>query len=247
MIGLRLDREVVPGDDIAQLIIEAARLNGVEIFDRDIIVVSQKIVSKAEGRIVRLSDVVPSRRAIEIAERCGKDPRLVELVLREASEILKIDRCHIITLTRHGFVCANAGIDRSNAGGEDRVVLLPIDPDQSARRIRRRLKELLGVDVAVIIVDTFGRPFREGVVNVAIGFAGINPFKDYRGLRDRDGYVFRVTRVCIVDEIAAAAELVMGQGAESTPFAIVRGVEYEVCEDCSSRDIVMPREKWLFR
>ncbi|MCS7112169.1 MAG: coenzyme F420-0:L-glutamate ligase [Ignisphaera sp.] len=245
--GLRIDREIVPGDDIAKLIITAAESNGVKILDGDIIVVCSKVVAKSENRIIFLESVKPSEEAIRIATATDKDPRLVELILRESREILKIERNNIITLTKHGIVGANAGIDQSNTGGTGRVVLLPIDPDTSAKNIRRRIKSELGIDTAVIVSDTYGRPFREGQINLAIGFAGICPYRDYRGLSDRDGYILRIKNIAIVDEIAAAAELVMGQSTENTPFAIVRGIEYSRCEDTSFKDIVMPKERWLFR
>jgi len=247
VIGLYYDKEIKRGDDIGRIIIEVAKKMGIEISDGDVIVVTHKVVSKAEGRVVNLNRVRPSKKALEIARMVNKDPRLVELILREAKEVLKIGDGHIITLTRHGIVCANAGIDRSNAGGEGNVVLLPENPDESAKRIRKTIKEVLGVDVAVIITDTYGRPFRMGVINLAIGFSGINPYRDYRSKPDRNGYLMRTTRVAIVDEIASAAELVIGQGAENTPFAIVRGADYEKCEECGFNDIYMPKEKWLFK
>lgn len=248
VIGLKLDDEVREGDDIARLFVEAARKNGVKLCNGDIVVVSHKIVSKAEGRVVCLHEINPSEKALELASVTGKDPRLLEVVLREAKEVLKVGDGHVITLTKHGIVCANSGVDRTNSGGAgERVVLLPEDPDASARRIRENIMKLTGTRVAVVIIDTYGRPFREGVVNMAIGFSGINPFRDYRGKPDRDGYLLRSTRVNIVDEIACAAELVMGQGNESVPFAIVRGVEYEESDKYGLKDILMSRNKWLFK
>ncbi len=246
-IGLYYDKEVKKGDDLGKIIVELLKKYNVRINDGDIIVVAHKVVSKAEGRVVNLGRIKPSGKAIEIAEKTGKDPRLVELILRESQEILKIGNGHIITLTRHGIVCANTGIDKSNSGGDDYVVLLPVNPDESARRIRETIRKMLGVDVAVIITDTYGRPFRQGVINLAIGFSGINPYRDYRGKPDRNGYLMKVTRVAIVDEIASLAELVMGQGDESTPFVVVKGVEYEKCEHCGFNDIRMPKEEWLFK
>ncbi len=247
VIGLYYSGEIVYGADLGELIVRIAREQGVGVRDKDVIVAAQKVVSKAEGRVVDLDSVVPSREAVEIAEKTDKDPCLVELILRESSELLKVVDRHIIVLTRHGIVCANAGIDRSNSGGLNKVVLLPVDPDGSARRIRESIEKLTGVRVAVVITDTYGRQFRRGVVNMAIGFSGINPFRDYRGLTDRYGYVMRVTRVNIVDEIAAAAELVMGQGSENTPFAIVRGVDYEYSLEFSYRDVYMDKSRWLFK
>ncbi len=247
VIGLYYDKEVKKGDNIGEIIVETSKKMGVKINDGDIIVVTHKVVSKAEGRVVNLNKINPSKKALEIAKITNKDPRLVELILRESKELLKVEDGHIIVLTKHGIVCANAGIDKSNAGGEENVVLLPENPDESARKIRETIKKILGVDVAVIIVDTYGRPFRWGVIDLAIGFSGINPYRDYRGKPDRDGYIMRVTRVAIVDEVASAAELVIGQGAESIPFAIVRGVEYEKCEECGFKDLFMPKDQWLFR
>ncbi|MEM2261971.1 MAG: coenzyme F420-0:L-glutamate ligase [Ignisphaera sp.] len=245
--GLRIDKEILPGDNIAETLIMAAESNGIRILDGDIIVVSSKVIAKSEGRVVSLDSVEPSEEAMRIANISNKDPRLVELILRESKEILKVERNNIIVLTRHGIVGANAGIDQSNTGGTGKVVLLPIDPDDSARKIRRYINDKLGVNVAVIVSDTYGRPFREGQINLAIGFAGICPYRDYRGQSDRDGYILRVKNIAIVDEIAAAAELVMGQSIENTPFAIVRGVEYGRCEEASFKDIAMPKERWLFR
>ncbi len=247
VIGLKYDREIVKGDSISEAVVEAIKSSGVSLRDGDIIVVTHKVVSKSEGRVVDLNSVNPSEKALEIAGETGKDPRLVELILRESKEILKISGGHIIALTKHGIVCANAGIDKSNAGGESYVVLLPEDPDRSAREIRDRVMKEFGVRVAVVISDTYGRPFREGMVNQAIGFAGVNPYRNYIGKPDRDGYVMRVTKIAIVDEVAGAAELVIGQATENTPFAIVRGIDYEECSECGFKDLVMPKEKWLFK
>ncbi len=246
IIPLRTIPDIVPGTDLGKVIVEACARENIEIQDRDIIVVASKIVSKAEGRIVKLDNVSPSNDAQKLSEETGLDPRLVELILREG-KVLKIKKGLIITLVR-SIVCGNAGIDFSNVDGSgETVCLLPEDPDRSARKIRERIRELTGRDVAVLIVDTCGRPFRRGVVNFVIGLAGINPFRSYIGKRDRYGYTMTKTVVCIADEVAAAAELVMGQGDESCPVAIVRGVEYSPCEDCSAYDIYMPEEQWLFR
>lgn len=247
IIGIPYDREVKPGDNIAKIIVNSSKKAGVEIMDRDIIIVSHKIVSKSEGRVIKLSEISPSGEAYKIAEITDKDPRLVELIIREAVEILKVEAGHIITLTKQGIVCANSGIDQSNTGGEDRVILLPENPDLSARKIRMEIKKLTGRNVGIIISDTYGRPFRLGMINLAIGFSGINPYRSYIGKPDRDGYIMRVTQVVIVDELASAAELVIGQGAESIPFAIARNVEYSYCEKCKYRDIYMEKDMWLFR
>ncbi len=246
IIPLRTIPDVRPGDDLAFLIFDACRREGVSLEDGDVVVVSSKVVSKSEGRIVDLDSVSPGGDALELSRKVGIDPRLVQLILEEG-DVLKIKRDLIITYSR-GIVCSNAGIDMSNVDGSGkRVVLLPEDPDRSAREIRRRLMELSGRKIAVIVVDTCGRPFRKGAVNFAIGIAGIRPFRTYIGRRDRYGYIMQKTNICIVDEIAAAAELAMGQGDEGIPVVVVKGVEYEECEECTIADVVMPREEWLFK
>ncbi|RLE72815.1 MAG: coenzyme F420-0:L-glutamate ligase [Thermoprotei archaeon] len=246
--GLETVPKIEPGDDLAKIIVECAEKEGVGIEDGDIIVVSSKIVSKAEGRIVSLENVEVCEKAEELSEKTGKDPRLVQLILNESEELVKVKRGHIIVKTRHGIVCANAGIDRSNvAGREDIVVLLPTDPDKSAESIRESIMKLTGKTVAVIITDTYGRPLREGQIDMAIGLSGINPFKDYRGKKDWMGYTLKIKRIALADEIAAAAELVKGNGGEGIPVAIIRGLEYRVSENASARELNMIREKWLFR
>ncbi len=246
IIPIRTIPDVRPGDDIALLIVDACKREGISIEDGDIIVVTSKIVSKAEGRIVDLSSVEPDTRAIKLGEELELDPRLVQLILSEG-EVLKMKKGLIITYVR-GIVCGNSGIDYSNVDGSGkRVILLPENPDRSAREIRRRIREITGKNVAVIITDTCGRPFRRGAVNFAIGIAGIRPFRSYIGKRDKYGYVMQKTNICIVDEIAAAAELAMGQGDEGVPVVIIRGVDYEECEECTIMDIIMPREEWLFK
>ncbi|RLG81953.1 MAG: coenzyme F420-0:L-glutamate ligase [Thermoprotei archaeon] len=247
IIPLYYDKEILPGDDLGKIIVELAEKTGISIKNKDVVVVSHKVVSKAEGRVISLNAIKPSQRAIEISMKTGKDSKIVELILREASEVLKVGDGHIITLSRHGIVCANSGVDRSNSGGPNKVVLLPVDPDKSAEKIRVRIRDLTGKDVAVVISDTYGRPFRLGVINLAIGLSGIKPFRDYIGKPDRNGYIMRVTQVAIVDEIASAAELVMGQGSESTPFAIIRNVNYEACNECSCKELIMDKDKWLFK
>ncbi len=246
LIALEKIPDIVPGADLGEVIVNACKMEGVQLQDGDVVVISSKIVSKAEGRIVDLESVKPSEKARELAKITELDERVVELILREG-EVLKTKKGLIITLVR-SVVCGNSGIDFSNVDGSGRrVCLLPEDPDESARRIRERIRELTGRDVAVLIVDTCGRPFRRGVVNFVIGLSGMNPFRSYVGKRDRYGYTMSKTVVCIADEIAAAAELVMGQGDEGRPVVIVRGVEYEKCETCTSRDILMPKDEWLFR
>lgn len=238
IIPLRLDIDFVEGMDIAKIIVD-----NIELQDKDIVVIAHKIVSKVEGRIVDLDTIEPSNYARELASKHMKDPRIVELILREAKEIVKEKDGIIITETKHGFVCANSGVDRSNVKGG--VALLPLDPDRSAYNIRTRLRELTGKEVAVIISDTFGRPFREGQVNVAIGVSGINPLKDYRGSQDMYGQELKVTNIAIADELASAAELVMNK-SDRVPIAIIRGYNYEVVEG-SSKSLIRDKSKDLFR
>lgn len=213
--------------------------------DRDVVVIAQKVVSKSEGRVVALSSVVPSERAVRMAGEVGRDARVIELVLRESRSIVRWERGVLIAETRHGFVCANAGIDRSNAGAPDAVVLLPIDPDASAARLREALRGRTGADVAVIVTDTFGRAWREGHVNVAIGVAGMPALKRYAGQHDPEGYELRVTEIALADEVAAAAELVMGK-LDRCPVAIARGLDLPSSEE-TAQTYVRPREKDLFR
>jgi coenzyme F420-0:L-glutamate ligase/coenzyme F420-1:gamma-L-glutamate ligase len=237
--------EVRPGDDLGDLIARALTEHGPELADGDVVVVAQKVVSKAEGRLVPLSTVEPSPLARAFAAEYGKDPRQVEVVLREARRIVRMERGVLIVETRHGFVCANAGVDASNVAGEEVVSLLPLDPDASAERLRRHLEAVTGRRLAVIISDTFGRPWREGQTNVAIGVAGMSPFQSYIGQRDPYGYELRVTNLCLADEIAGAAELVMGK-VSAVPVAVVRGVPLAEGEG-GARAIVRPAERDLFR
>jgi len=205
-------------------------------------VVAQKIVSKAEGRVVRLGDVEPSQRAREIAG--DEDPRRIEVILREAARVVRIRPPLIIAETRHGFICASAGVDASNAPEPDSVVILPEDPDASAARIRARLLDLSGRNVAVLITDSFGRPWRQGTIDVALGAAGLEVIRDLRGTRDRVGYELHATMIAVADEIASAAELVMGK-VDGIPATVVRGLE--VAGDGHARDLVIPEERDLFR
>ena len=232
--------EIRAGDDLAALI--AAKAKGLAVAG-DIFVVAQKIVSKAEGRVVRLDTVAPSRRALEWAEQWDRDARVIELVLREARSILRMERGLIIAETRHGFICANAGVDISNAP-DGAAVLLPADPDASARALQREISRAFGIKVAVIIADTFGRAWREGLVNIALGVAGLNPLRDYRGAPDAGGRVLETTVIAAADEIAAAAELVMGK-ADNVPVAVVRGAP--IGGDGTGRDLLRPMERDLFR
>jgi coenzyme F420-0:L-glutamate ligase / coenzyme F420-1:gamma-L-glutamate ligase len=237
--------EIRPGDDLARLIADAARAQGHDIESGDIVVVAQKIVSKSEGRIVRLADVVPGERARAMAAESGKDARQIEVVLSECSEILRWERGILICETRHGFVCANAGVDRSNAGAPDTVVLLPLDSDASAARLRDGFRILAGATVAVVVTDTFGRAWREGHTNIAIGIAGLPALKRYMGQRDPEGYELRVTEIAVADEIAGAAELVMGK-LDRCPAAIVRGFTLDDPPE-TAREYVRPAGRDLFR
>ena len=236
--------EVREGDDLLGLILKAAEA-GPGIESGDVVVVTQKIVSKAEGRVVPLDSVTPSPEAEQLADETEKDARLVELILRESSRIVRQSGPILITETKHGFVCANAGIDASNVGPEGLVSLLPEDPDRSAAAIRAAIRERTGVDVAVIITDTFGRAWREGHTNVAIGVAGMRPFADYVGQTDPHGYELRVSTLAVADELAAAAELVNGK-LDGVPVAIVRGYAYPRGEG-SARELVRDAERDLFR
>ena len=230
--------EIQAGDDLGALI--AARA---ELADGDVVVVAQKAVSKAEGRIVRIDELEPSAKAVELAGD-ERDPREVEAVLREAKRIVRERGPLVIAETQHGFICASAGVDHSNAPEPGTLVLLPLDPDASARELRQRLRELTGRTVGVVVTDSFGRPFRQGTTDVALGVAGIPALLDLRGTTDRVGYVLRSSRVAIADEIAAAADLARGK-AEGVPVVIVRGLALD--GDGTGQEIVIEPELDLFR
>jgi coenzyme F420-0:L-glutamate ligase/coenzyme F420-1:gamma-L-glutamate ligase len=240
---------VKPGDDVARIIVETCEKNGLRVQEGDVIVVAQKVFSKAENRLFRLRDVVPSRRAERLAKTSGKNPRFVELVLKEATNVLKASHEVLLVEDKRGWICINAGIDKSNVEGRGNFALLPENPDESARTCRLKIRKLIGINVAVIVCDTYSRPFRRGQVNFAIGAAGINPFRDYRGTSDLFGHVLKVKNVAVLDEIAAAAELLMGQGKEARPVVIFRGLSgaVEVCDMCSTRGLQISREEDLFR
>ena len=231
--------EIREGDDLGALIAALAELE-----DGDVVVVAQKVVSKAEGRIAALDEVEPSPRAREIAGE--RDPRESEVILRESARVVRSRNSLVIAETSHGFVCASAGVDHSNAGDPNTLVLLPVDPDASARRIRDALQERSGVTVAVIVTDSFGRPFRRGTTDVAIGVAGLAPLLDLRGTEDRAGRRLRSTQVALADELAAAADLVRGSKADGLPVVVVRGVAHTRREG-TARELVMPPERDLFR
>ena len=242
IVGLQGIPELREGDDLAAHLVDAAAEHG-GLREGDVVVVAQKAVSKVEGRIVALDAVEPSERARALAGPDG-DPRHLEVILQESSRIVRSRPPLVIAQTRHGYVCASAGVDASNAPGAGMLVLLPVDPDASADRLRERLLELAGVTVGVIISDSFGRPWRQGTVDVALGIAGVAALRDLRGSRDAAGYELRTTQIAVADEIASAAELVLGK-TDGVPAAIARGLDAR--GDSSGADLLMPAERDLFR
>ena len=229
--------EIEQGDDLAALVAAA-----LELEDGDVVVIAQKVVSKSEGRVVRLEEVEPSERARAIAG--DEDARRIEVILREAARVVRVRPPLVIAETTHGFICASAGVDSSNAPEPDMLVLLPEDPDASAERIRQRLRELTSREVAVLVSDSFGRPWRQGTTDVALGAAGLRVLLDLRGRLDRTGYELHYTMIAIADEIAGAAELAMGK-TDGIPAAVVRGLD--VAGEATARDLVIPKERDLFR
>jgi coenzyme F420-0:L-glutamate ligase/coenzyme F420-1:gamma-L-glutamate ligase len=244
VIGIEGIGEVRPGDDVARIVVEAAARQRTPLVAADVLVLSQKIVSKSEGRLLRLSEITPSLMAETFAAELGRDPRLIEVILRESRRIVRMDRGVLVTETRHGWVCANAGVDQSNVDA-DMVALLPEDSDRSARGIRETLRTLVGGDVHVIIADTFGRPWREGLVNIAIGVAGFAPIKSYLGDRDPAGRPLQATILAIADELAGAAEPVMGK-LDRIPAALVRGLPLAPSEE-GSKALLRDPARDLFR
>jgi len=237
--------EIAADDDLAGMIHAAAASQGDPLADGDVVVVTSKIVSKVEGCAVELADIEPSAFAVSWAERWEKDARVVEVVLRESKRVIRQIGPVLITETHHGFCCANSGVDQSSSGAVGRVLTLPKDPDASARRLRRQFAEM-GVDVAVLISDTFGRPWREGQTDVAIGVAGMNPLYSYIGQHDPHGHEFAVQELCVVDELAAAAELVKGNTSR-VPVAVIRGHAWEVDEEATMATVLRDSERDLFR
>jgi coenzyme F420-0:L-glutamate ligase/coenzyme F420-1:gamma-L-glutamate ligase len=235
---------VAEGDNLAAFIRDAAKGQGLNLEDKDVVVVTQKIVSKAEGRVVRLEDVEPSEFAHHIAASMDKDPRVAELVLRETARIIRMRGRALIVETHHGHVCANAGVDMSNVK-DGYVTLLPLDPDASAAKIREGLERLTGRRLAVIVTDTWGRAWRMGQVDFAIGVSGMSPFRDYRGETDMTGHTLVVTNIAVADELAAAAELVKGKST-GVPVVVIRGYDYPEGEGRAS-ELVRPLEEDLFR
>ena len=241
VLPLRGIPELGEGDDLGAHVVQAAAVLG-GLAALDVVVIAQKAVSKVEGRVVHLGDIVASDRARELA--ADRDPRRIEVILREAREVVRARPPLVITETRHGFVCASAGVDASNAKGPDTLVLLPLDPDASAARLRRRIGDLTGVEVGVVVSDSFGRAWRRGTTDVALGVAGITALVDLKGLQDEAGYELHATEIAVADEIAGAAQLVMGK-TDGIPAAVLRGLR--VAGEGSGQDLVMPRERDLFR
>ena len=246
VIGVEGMPELVPGDDLAGLMMDAASSQGTPIEEGDILVVTQKVVSKIEGKVVSYEEVEASPLAITITEGHRRDPRHTEMILREARRIVRMDRGVIIAETKHGFYCANAGIDASNIPGDMTIALLPDDSDASAQRIREAVRERLGANVAVIVSDTFGRPWRNGAANVAIGVSGMDPLLDYVGDLDAFGNVLHTTQIAVADELAAAAELVTGK-ALGIPVTIIRGYSFGPMEEASIQRLLRTGERDLFR
>jgi len=248
LIGIPM---IKPGDDLAHLILESLNRTCIQLDHGDILVVAQKIVSKAEGRLINLSEVIPGPQACKLAGEIEKDPRLVELILQESRCVLRKRPGTIIVEHRLGFICANAGIDHSNVRGEgdeaeEWVLLLPTDPDASASRLRQQIEAVSGARIGVLIIDSHGRAWRLGTVGVAIGLSGLPGLVDLRGQKDLLEYTLRITQVAAADELAAAASLVMGQAAEGTPVVHARGFPYALCEG-RLKDILRPKEEDLFR
>lgn len=244
IIGIEGLGEVRSGDSLGSLIVHACAGQGLALADQDVLVVAHKIVSKAEGQILKLDEVRPSTRAVELAKELGKDARVLEVILRESRRIVRTGHGAIIVETHHGFICANAGVDQSNIG-LGKVALLPRDPDASARTIREEIEQRVGVAPGVVISDSFGRAWRLGTVDVAVGVAGLRPFKDERGSSDPYGYELRAAVAAVADELAGAAEIVMEKKAR-TPVVVIRGYERKG-EDGSAKELLRPEAEDLFR
>jgi coenzyme F420-0:L-glutamate ligase/coenzyme F420-1:gamma-L-glutamate ligase len=245
LIPIVIAEEVVSGDDLLEKLRGALKHQKASLQNGDVLVIKHKIVSKSEGRMVRLEELVPSPGADAWARKCGTDARLVELAFRESRGIIRKAKRVLITETHHGLICANSGVDASNVDGGASAVLLPIDPDASAARLRSQMKKRLGVSVAVIISDSFGRPWREGLTEVAIGVSGMKPLLDYRGKRDSHGYELRATAEAVADELACAAGMVCGK-LNRTPACIVRGFKYRPGRG-SAHDLIRPKKNDVFR
>jgi len=244
VIGVEGIGEVRPGDDVARIVVQAAAAQGTPLVAGDVLVLSQKVISKAEGRLLNLTDITPATMATTFATELGRDPRLIEVILRESRRVVRMDRGVLVTETRHGWVCANAGVDQSNVDA-DMVALLPEDPDRSARVFRDAVRAQTRAEIHVIVADTFGRPWREGLVNIAIGVAGFAPLRSYLGERDPAGRPLQATILAIADELAAAAEPVMGK-LDRIPAAIVRGLPLAPSEE-GSKALLRDPARDLFR
>ena len=247
IIGIEGLPIIEEGDDLSALILETLNYQGSPLQSGDIVVLSHVIVSRAEGRTIDLRVIEPSDIALRFAEFTGKDPRLVEVVLRNSRAIRRMAPGVLITETQQGFVCANSGVDKSNVPGEEVVALLPEDPDRSARKFRDKVRMLAGIEVAAIVCDTHGRGHRDGEVNVAVGASGFKVIRDRRGERDLFGYILKNKRTAIADELASAAELVIGQADEGIPVAIIRGYKYQYVKSASANELARPKEKDFFR
>ena len=234
------------GDDLASLICEAAQNQGTPIEKGDVIVITHVVVSRAEGTIVDLQTITPSKFAKNIAASTNKDPRLVEVILRESKRIIRMSDGKLITETHQGIVCANSGVDQSNVSGNSVVAPLPRDANLSAKRIKKKINLLISKNVAVIISDTHGRPFRQGEINIALGTSGFEPIRDRRGEKDLFGYTIKIKRTAIADELASAAELVIGQTDEGIPAAIIRGYSYIDSENSTAKKLIRPSKEDLF-
>jgi len=246
IIPIPINININPKVKLLNTLLQSLKNNNQIIKNGDIIVIAQKIISKNEGRTVSLKNILPSSRSIELAKKTNKDPRIMELILKESRKIVRVFNNTIITETQHGFICANSGIDQSNVSkSKNLVLLLPRDPDKSANKIKKEIYEKTRKNIAVLITDTFGRPFRMGQTNIAIGIAGINALKNYKGKRDMFGKILKVTEIAIVDEIAGAAELVMGK-TEGIPIAIVRNLPYSK-SNSSIKKIIRKENRDIFR
>jgi coenzyme F420-0:L-glutamate ligase/coenzyme F420-1:gamma-L-glutamate ligase len=245
ILPIRVDREIGPGDGLADTLLESLHRHGISFERSDVLVVKHKIVSKSEGRLVDLATIQPSTESIEWAKKYGLDPRVTELALRESRSVIRRNNGVLITETHHGFLCANSGIDVSNVNGGRHALLLPQDADRSAAALRREVKKRTGIAIAVIISDSFGRPWREGLTEACIGIAGMKPLRDDRGRRDPHGYKLRVSLEAVADELACAAGLVCGK-LNRTPACIVRGFQYQSGRG-RARDLLRPAATDLFR
>jgi coenzyme F420-0:L-glutamate ligase / coenzyme F420-1:gamma-L-glutamate ligase len=246
IIPIPINININPKVKLSNTLLQSLKNNNQIIKNGDIIVIAQKIISKNEGRTISLKNILPSSRSIELAKKTNKDPRIVELIIKESRKIVRVFNNTIITETQHGFICANSGIDQSNVSkSKNLVLLLPRDPDKSANKIKKEIYEKTRKNIAVLITDTFGRPFRMGQTNIAIGIAGINALKNYKGKRDMFGKILKVTEIAIVDEIAGAAELVMGK-TEGIPIAIVRNLPYSK-SNSSIKKIIRKENRDIFR